>query len=77
MIRERSLSRSKANPFSARSADEQELILVPAGCRCQRALEIKKFLKIPTGKVTTNRAIEAVLPDRNAPRRQQMRKDLG
>ena len=68
VIRDRNLPVAKLVPFSARSADEQELILVAAGrLRLPKGrLNIKKLVKIPTGKVTANRAIEAVLADRNA-----------
>lgn len=68
VIRDRNLPVAKLVPFSARNADEQELILVAAGrLRLPKGrLDIKKLLKIPTGKVTANRAIEAVLADRNA-----------
>lgn len=68
VIHDRNLRVAKLVPFSARNAEEQELILVAAGrLRLPKGqLNIKKLLKIPTGKVTANRAIEAVLADRNA-----------
>lgn len=68
VIRDRNLPVAKLVPFSAKNADDQELILVAAGKLRLPAgrLDIKKLLKIPTGRVTANRAIDAVLADRNA-----------
>jgi hypothetical protein len=53
-------------PFSAESADEQELALVATG-RLRlpiEQLDIEALLKIPTGAVKGNKAIEALLADR-------------
>jgi prevent-host-death family protein len=66
VIRDRNLPVAKLVPFSAEGADDQELILVAAGkLRLPSVrLDVKELLKIPTGKVAGNNAIEAVLADR-------------
>ena len=52
--------------FSAEGADDQELMLVAAGkLRLPSVrLNVKELLKIPTGRVAGNKAIQAVLADR-------------
>jgi prevent-host-death family protein len=66
VIRDRNLPVAKLVPFSAEGADDQELMLVAAGkLRLPSVqLEVKELLKIPTGKVAGNKAIQAVLADR-------------
>ena len=66
VIRDRNLPVAKLVPFSAETADEQELTLVAAGkLRLPlEQLDIKALLKIPTGTVEGNKAIEALLADR-------------
>ena len=51
---------------SAKGADDQELGLVAAGNMRlpKKRLDLKKLSKIPTGSVAGNKAIEAVLADR-------------
>jgi antitoxin (DNA-binding transcriptional repressor) of toxin-antitoxin stability system len=66
VIRDRNLPVAKLVPFSAEGADDQELLLVAAGkLRLPSVqLDVKELLKIPTGRVAGNKAIEAVLADR-------------
>jgi prevent-host-death family protein len=66
VIRDRNLPVAKLVPFSAEGADDQELVLVAAGkLRLpQLRLNVKELLKIPTGSVSGNKAIRAVLADR-------------
>jgi len=70
VIRDRNLPVAKLVPFSTEGADDQELLLVAAGkLRLPSVrLEIKELLKIPTGRVAGNKAIEAVLADREEER---------
>jgi antitoxin (DNA-binding transcriptional repressor) of toxin-antitoxin stability system len=66
VIRDRNLPVAKLVPFSAEGADDQELVLVAAGkLRLPKVrLDVKELLKIPTGSVRGNKAIQAVLADR-------------
>jgi antitoxin (DNA-binding transcriptional repressor) of toxin-antitoxin stability system len=66
IIRDRNLPIAKLVPFSAEDADELELKLVATGeMRLpEMALDPRDLSKIPTGKVRGNRAIRAVLTDR-------------
>ena len=66
VIRDRNLPVAKLVPFSAEDADDEELMLVAAGKMrlAKMRLDLKKFLKIPTGSVAGNKAIQAVLKDR-------------
>jgi antitoxin (DNA-binding transcriptional repressor) of toxin-antitoxin stability system len=66
VIRDRSLPIAKLVPFSTENADEQELTLVAAGKLRMpvEQLDIKALLKIPTGTVKGNKAVEALLADR-------------
>ena len=66
VIRDRSLPVAKLVPFSAEGADDQELKLVAAGkLRLpETRLDIKQLLKIPTGNVAKNKAIQALVADR-------------
>lgn len=58
--------RAKLVPFLAEGADDQELGLVAAGkLRLPKGqLDVKELLSIPTGSVTGNKAMQAVLADR-------------
>jgi len=66
VIRDRNLPVAKLVPFSAEDADDEDLMLVAAGkMRLPKMrLDIKKLLKIPTGSVAGNKAIQALLEDR-------------
>ena len=66
VIRDRNLPVAKLVPFSAEGADDQEPMLVAAGkLRLPKVrLDVKEVLKIPTGSVSGNKAIQAVLADR-------------
>lgn len=66
VIRDRNLPVAKLVPFSPGDADEQELILVAAGkLRLPSVrLDVKKLLKIRTGRVRGNKAIRALLSER-------------
>jgi antitoxin (DNA-binding transcriptional repressor) of toxin-antitoxin stability system len=66
IIRERNLPVAKLVPFSAETTDEQELALVAAGkMRLPiEEIDIDALLKIPTGTVEGNKAVEALLADR-------------
>ena len=66
VIRDRNLPVAKLVPFSAGDAHHQELVLVAAGkLRLPRVrLNVKELLKIPTGSVKGNKAMRAVLADR-------------
>jgi antitoxin (DNA-binding transcriptional repressor) of toxin-antitoxin stability system len=66
VIRDRNLPVAKLVPFSAESADGQELALVATGKLRMpiEHLDIKALLKIPTGRVKGNKAVEALLADR-------------
>jgi len=70
VIRDRNLPVAKLVPFPAEGADDQELRLVAAGkLRLpQVQLDVKKLLKIPTGKVEGNKAIQAIVADREEER---------
>jgi prevent-host-death family protein len=66
VIRDRNLPVAKLVPFLAEGADDQDLMLVAAGkLRLPKVrLNIKDLLKIPTGSVVGNKAIQAVIADR-------------
>jgi hypothetical protein len=66
VIRDRNLPVAKLVPLSAEEADDQELVLVAAGrMRLPKGkLDVKRLLKIPTGTVAGNKAIQAVLAER-------------
>jgi prevent-host-death family protein len=67
VIRDRNLPVAKLVPFSAEGVDDQELVLVAAAGKLRLPkvrLDVKALLKIPTGSVAGNRAIQAVLADR-------------
>ena len=66
IIRERNLPVAKLVPFEASDATEEELKLVAEGkLRLPKVkFDEKKFWKIRTGRVKGNKAVEAVLADR-------------
>jgi antitoxin (DNA-binding transcriptional repressor) of toxin-antitoxin stability system len=66
LIRDRNLPVAKLVPFQAEGADDQELTLVAAGkLRLPTApLDIRAVLKVPTGTVKGNKAIGALLAER-------------
>jgi len=66
VIRDRNLPVAKLVPFSAESASDEELLLVARGkMRLPEVqLSVKQFLKISTGTVGGNKAIEALVADR-------------
>jgi prevent-host-death family protein len=66
VIRDRNLPVAKLVPFSAQGADDEDLILVAAGkLRLPKVrLDLKALLKIPTGGVAGNKAIQAAVAGR-------------
>ena len=66
VIRDRNLPVAKLVPFIGGDASEQDLLLVAAGKMRlpQIRLDVKKLSKIPTGSVRGNKAIQAVISDR-------------
>lgn len=66
VIRDRNLPVAKLVPFSAEGADGQELKLVAAGkLRLpETRLDIRQLLKISAGRVAENKAIQALMADR-------------
>lgn len=67
VIRDRNLPVAKLVPFPAEGADDQELKLVAAGkLRLPKVqLDIKQLLKVPTGTVKGNKAIQAIVAERD------------
>ena len=66
VIRDRNLPVAKLVPFSAEEASDEELLLVAAGkMRLPKSsLKVEELLRIPTGRVAGNEAIQALLEDR-------------
>ncbi len=66
VIRDRNLPVAKLVPFSAEGAEDRDLVLVAAGkLRLPKVrLDVKELLKIRTGSVPGNKAIQAMLADR-------------
>ena len=66
VIRERNLPVAKLVPLSAEGADGEELKLIAAGkMRPPKSrLDVKRLSKIRAGKVAGNKAIRAILADR-------------
>lgn len=66
VIRGRNLPVAKLVPFSAEEASEEELFLVASGKMRlpQNPLNVDELLKIRTGKVSGNRAVQVLLDDR-------------
>lgn len=67
VIRDRNLPIAKLVPFTADDASDEELKLVAAGkLRLPKAkVSLSQLLKIPTGTVPGNEAVEAVLVERD------------
>ena len=70
VIRDRNLPVAKLVPFKAEGASEEELLLVAAGKMrlAQKELDHKKLWRMPTGRVKGNKAIDALLADREESR---------
>jgi antitoxin (DNA-binding transcriptional repressor) of toxin-antitoxin stability system len=66
VIRDRNLSVAKLVPFSAEEASAEELLLVASGKMRlpQNPLNVDRLLKIRTGKVSGNEAVQSLLDDR-------------
>jgi len=67
VIRDRNLPIAKLVPFSAEGTSDQELLLVAAGKLRLPAvrLNLKELSKIRTGSVKGNKAVHALLADRD------------
>jgi antitoxin (DNA-binding transcriptional repressor) of toxin-antitoxin stability system len=67
VIRDRDLPVAKLIPFSAEDASDEDLKLVAAGkLRLPKSkLDVKRLLQIPTGSVSRNKAVQALLADRD------------
>ena len=67
IIRDRNLPVAKLVPFKAEDASDEEILLVAAGkMRLPRnKLNAEQLERIPTGKVSGNKAIRALLADRD------------
>ena len=67
VIRDRNLPIAKLIPFTAADASDDDLELVAAGkMRLPQAkVSLRQLLKIQTGTVQGNRAVEALLADRD------------
>ncbi|HTQ61347.1 MAG TPA: type II toxin-antitoxin system prevent-host-death family antitoxin [Candidatus Solibacter sp.] len=67
VIRDRNLPIAKLVPFSSDDASQEELELVAAGkMRLPKAkVSLSQILKIRTGTVPGNKAVEALLADRD------------
>lgn len=66
VIRDRNLPVAKLVPFCAEEASYEELLLVASGKMRlpQNPINLGRLLKIPTGKVSRNEAVQALLDDR-------------
>jgi prevent-host-death family protein len=66
VIRDRNLPVAKLVPFSAEEAREEELLLVASGKMRlpQNRLKLDRLLRIPTGEVSSNEAVQALLNER-------------
>jgi prevent-host-death family protein len=66
VIRDRNLPVAKLVPFSAEDADDQDLVLVAAGkLRLpETRLNVEALMKIRTGKVAGQKAIRALISER-------------
>lgn len=66
IIRDRNRPVAKLVPFRAEGASEEKLKLVAEGKMRlgEKELDLKKFLRMPAGKVKGNKAVEALLADR-------------
>lgn len=66
VIRDRNLPVAKLVPFTSEDATEEELLLVAAGIMRlpKRSVKPEELLRIPTGRVSGNEAVEALLEER-------------
>lgn len=66
VIRERNLPVAKLVPLSTEDVSEEDQLLVAAGIMRlpKRALNVDELLRIPTGRVSGNDAVEALLKER-------------
>ena len=66
IIRDRNLPVAKLVPFSAEEASEEDLLLVASGIMRlpKRSVKVEELLRIPTGRVPDNEAVEALLEER-------------
>lgn len=66
VIRDRNLPVAKLVPFTSEDATEEELLLVAAGIMRlpKRSVKLEELLRIPTGRVSGNEAVEALLEER-------------
>lgn len=66
VIRDRNLPVAKLVPFKAENASEEELLLVAAGKMRlpERELDLKRFHRMPAGRVKGSKAVQALLADR-------------
>ena len=66
VIRDRNLPVAKLVPFRADGASDQELLLVAAGKMSlpRSRVDVDRLLRIPTGRVTRSRAVQAVVDER-------------
>lgn len=66
VIRDRNLPVAKLVPFSTENASEEELLLVAGGKMRLPAepINIDQLLKIPTGSVSGDEAVQALLTER-------------
>ena len=66
VIRDRNLPVAKLVPFAAEEAGEEDLRLVAAGKMKmpRKPINAEELLRIPTGKVAGNEAVQALLEER-------------
>jgi prevent-host-death family protein len=66
VIRDRSLPVAKLVPFESEDADEEELLLVAAGKMRlpEKAIDLRKVLKLPTGRDHGRSVTEALIEER-------------
>lgn len=66
VIRDRSLPVAKLVPFESEDADEEELLLVAAGKMRlpEKAVDLRKVLKLPTGRDHGRAVTEALIEER-------------
>jgi antitoxin (DNA-binding transcriptional repressor) of toxin-antitoxin stability system len=66
IIRDRNLPVAKLVPFVSEDFDEHELAMIAAGKMRppKQRLNLKKFLKMPIGRVEGHAAIDAITADR-------------
>ena len=67
VVRDRNLPVAKLIPFSAETTEDQELLLVAQGKMRlpKERLDLKKFWKLPMPRVSGDKAVRALLADRD------------